>query len=172
MKLSVAERLTLINQYEIRKLLEPAEAKSFEERICILRNGYPFYYDELDHSLNKTEFSEQDSLFVLNVLAMFSAITDFKRRNPSDEEIHSHFFNKFYGFDGNEEARFLEFTEFIIEVKGCWKEYAGTALNSHSPMVEIYKKMVNAWLALPSQSRGNLDRNAMLTVLKASISNV
>jgi len=48
---------------------------------------------------------------------------------------------KFTGFDGNNEAEYLNIARFLVEKLGRFESFKGRSFNSHSPKVESYRHM-------------------------------
>jgi len=85
-----------------------------------------------------------ESRAVMDVLDMFRIIGATYRdlEDKSGIDIHA---LRFDGFDGNNETNQLSYTRFLRRT-GRWEELlAEDALNSHSPRLEMYGRMVNAW---------------------------
>ncbi|MEO4187099.1 YfbU family protein [Acinetobacter pittii] len=146
MKLDKKDRLVLINQYKILAKLEVNDAHYYKELIEILENGYEIFYSLLDQWLDE-EMPYEESRFVLNILDLYRAIEDLKRRTK-DEELIQHSYCIFKGFDGNNETEYLGFTRFLIEIQGKFQEqkqyyYQNDHLNSHFPMLDKYKRMLD-----------------------------
>src|SRR3546814_13211104 len=59
--------------------------------------------------------------------------------------IPSHERKVFAGFDGNEEPDHYSVASFMIRDMGRWSEFSGRSLNSHSPMVEKYGRMLEVF---------------------------
>jgi uncharacterized protein len=57
---------------------------------------------------------------------------------------------KFPGFDGNNESLQLGFAQFLIEDEGKFAESknAGDGLNSHVPLLEMFRRMLPVWKEL------------------------
>ena len=145
MKLDKKDRLILINQYKILAKLDANDATYYKELIQILENGYEIFYSLLDQWIDD-EMPKDESRFVLNILDLYRAIEDLKRRTKS-EELSKHHYGIFNGFDGNNESEYLGFTRFLIEIQGKFQEqkqyyYQNDHLNSHCPMVSKYKRML------------------------------
>lgn len=146
MKLDKKDRLILINQYKILAKLEVSDSSYYKELIQILENGYEIFYALLDQWIDD-EMSIEESRFVLNVLDLYRAIEDIKRKSK-DQKLLDHHYGIFPGFDGNNESEYLGFTRFLIEVQGKYQEqkpyfYQNDHLNSHCPMVNKYKRMLD-----------------------------
>lgn len=145
MELSKKERLLLINQYKILAALEKDEASHYNELIQILENGYSIFYSMID-SWVSGDMSEEDSRFVLDILDLYRAIEGVKRKSQSDE-LNSHNYSIFMGFDGNNETECMAFARFLVQVQGKFREQEkylrnNDNMNSHMPMIPKYMKML------------------------------
>lgn len=144
-KLDVKDRLILINQYKILAKLEPNDANYYKELIEILENGYEIFYSLLDQWIDE-EMPRDKSRFVLDILDLYRALEDLKRKTK-DERLLAHSHGNFRGFDGNNESDYLGFTRFLIEIQGKFQEqkknfYENDHLNSHCEMIEKYERML------------------------------
>lgn len=151
MELSKKDRIVLINQYRILSYLDSNEAEHYKELIDILENGYQIFYSLIDQWVSE-DMPEEKGKFVLDVLSMYRAIEDFKRKNKS-ELVSGEYFSFFRGFDGNEETEHMSFTRFLIEIQGKFSEQKpylkdNDNLNSHMPTIEKYKSMLAEWNSL------------------------
>ena len=145
MKLDKKDRLILINQYKILAKLDANDATYYKELIQILENGYEIFYSLLDQWIDD-EIPVEKSRFVLNILDLYRAIEDLKRKTK-DSRLLQHSYGNFKGFDGNNESEYLGFTRFLIEIQGKFQEqkqyyYENDHLNSHCPMIHKYERML------------------------------
>jgi len=146
MNLAEAERAILINQFENLKRLDPDSPEGYDERIEILQSGYSVFYDEVVPWILE-EMSEDDSELVFETLNMYRAFEAFYRDHP-DSSLLARYGARFDGFDGNEEPSHHGFAQFLIKTQGKYQEQLENpkfALNSHSPRVARYTRMVAAW---------------------------
>ena len=139
----------LVNQLQILKILDPANAADYESQIEILWSGYSILYSDVIGSPER-EMSEDDCRFVIDVLTLYRGIEDFKSQYPDDHDVHNHRLSHFLGFDGNNEGRAYGFTKFMIERKNMFQEQRQyhvrpDAFNSHMPMMPTYARLVAAW---------------------------
>jgi hypothetical protein len=168
MDLTKIERQTLINQYEILKLLtdNDGDVEHYEELIQILHDGYSIFYDDAVHVYDG--MSKEDCKFVLDVLDMYRAIEDYKHKSPKDDEVQNHVWGIFHGFDGNNETPMLGFTRFLIEKQGKFTEQIPykdkvDSWNSHAQLVETYERMMAKWKA--NKNQHGLTRDEVLGLL-------
>lgn len=60
---------------------------------------------------------------------------------------------KFDGFDGNRETEYMGIASFMIEKLGRFQGFAGRGLNSHTPTVETYRRMLGAFSQIGRRAR-------------------
>ncbi|GAA4002283.1 YfbU family protein [Deinococcus rubellus] len=148
MKLSLTERLQLINQYRILAKLEPEEAEAYKEFIDILQNAYEPLYYRFTEWMAKDEdaITQEEAQYVYKVLAMFEALHLAIKDNGlalDDQQTHRATFS---GFDGNNEGRLLGFANaFCGERRYEDLKRDGEIPNSHGPMRSIYERMLTLW---------------------------
>lgn len=139
------ERLSLINQFEILKSLNPEESSYYEQKIEILEEGYIYHYDELFGNLS-TELPKEDSRFVLDLLNMYRDI-NFSKSNFTEiqlEEIKD-LSTQYQGFDYNDEyeARLGFYAKFFINDLHRFQELIEDEdfddFNSHWLMLDKYR---------------------------------
>jgi uncharacterized protein YfbU (UPF0304 family) len=143
---SDTERLLLLNQYLTLQKLAPDEG--WDEFVTIVQNGYEGQYRRLTEHLYEP-LNEQECRFVEEAMATFDALqrpyADAGTPVPKDLA--------FPGFDGNNEAAYLGYAEFLVNKQNRWT-YLGTmfknSLNSHMPVVNKYRRMIDAWKRLGS----------------------
>jgi uncharacterized protein len=168
--LSLFERMSLVNQYEILKKLNPTEIDSYEEWIEALKEGFTVYYPEPKNFFRETEMSEKDQKFVSNLLAFYDRIEFFKEKNPEDIEIKNHPYATFRGFDWNEpeELIYKSLAEYLLKTGFKRVQKKAGDLNTHSPRLGIYRQMIKKWEDLKGYQKDPLDRKAILETLNAS----
>lgn len=143
MKLTQAERLTLWNQYEILKHLNPEEADGYEENQEILAGGYELLYPELNVSVSPEPVKDDATREVTDILNMFRAIhSSAKNRGYSPKSSYA----EFDGFDGNESSGHYGYAKFVRRQQGRWDELSARPDNSHSSMsLPHYRDMLERW---------------------------
>ncbi|HCC79694.1 MAG: hypothetical protein A2X25_08965 [Chloroflexi bacterium GWB2_49_20] len=149
MELTKKDRLMLINQYEILKVLDNDNKKFYDELIEILKNGFEMFYSNIVEWLSE-DMSHDAGQLVLDILSIYRGIETYKRNNPSDDEIANHYWGYFKGFDGNNEYAYRNFTLFLIEIQEKFTEQniykAKTdSFNSHGITLDKYKNMIEQW---------------------------
>ncbi|WP_243395673.1 YfbU family protein [Sphingomonas oleivorans] len=143
MKLTQAERLSLWNQYEILKHVNPDDIKEYERNQEILSNGFELYYSELNPSIYESGVDEATCREVQEILNVFRAITfSCDRLKYTPKSYHA----QFEGFDGNGSTGHYGFAQFLRRTLGLWDELADRPDNSHSSTsLNHYRAMVRAW---------------------------
>jgi uncharacterized protein YfbU (UPF0304 family) len=147
MQLSKKDRVLLINQYRILAALDKDNSDHYEELIGILENGYEIFYSMLDQWISD-DMPTEEGKFVLDTLDLYRAIENTKR-STKNSELMSHPYALFRGFDGNNETEYMGFCRFLIEKQGKFQEQQQYLIendnfNSHSPMIDKYKRMLAA----------------------------
>ena len=117
MDFTLTERVFLINQYEILKMLDEDNAASYQEKIEILTRGYEVFYSEIDAWISD-DMSRHSAKLVLDVLTLYAWIERYKENNQTDQEIATHSWASFRGFDGNNETEYMGFAEFLVGQQG------------------------------------------------------
>jgi len=144
MKLTIVERMTLMNQFKILAHLE--NTNEYANYIKILQNGYEYEYGEMFQWIEGMSLPEPDCLFVKDVLEAYGCIQRCGKES-GNTSITTHPFYKFSGFDGNDEGEYLGYARFMIQDQGKWNylEMSGDNLNSHMPTLDKYRAMVQKW---------------------------
>jgi uncharacterized protein YfbU (UPF0304 family) len=143
--LTWAERLTLWNQYEILKRLNPDDTKEYATSQEILSNGYEQYYSEINPSIYKEITPRDISREVEEILNVFRAIKFSCIKLGYTPHSRS---AEFDGFDGNEEGDQYGFAIFVRRTLGKWDELKDRPDNSHSNVVDRYRRMLAKWKQL------------------------
>jgi uncharacterized protein YfbU (UPF0304 family) len=146
MKLTKKDRLILINQFEILAALNPASKSHYDEVVEILVNGYKIFYSEFDDWV-ANDRPVEEGRFVLEILGLYRVIEDVKRKTEN-QQLNAHRYSFFRGFDGNTETGYMLFCRFLIETQGKFQEQRpylsrNDNLNSHTPLVEKYQRMID-----------------------------
>jgi uncharacterized protein YfbU (UPF0304 family) len=146
------ERLQLLNQYLILGRLDPNGG--WDEQARIVQSGYTKQYWKLTEPL-ADEVSTDDCEFVEDVLSMYGAmqrpyvLATPAEPVPADLQLP--------GFDGDNEGPQLAYAKFLMQDQGRWSDLAigPHDLNSHSPTLDMYRRMVDEWtfLGAPDELR-------------------
>lgn len=164
LELSLKERLTLANQYEILAKLsdDKNDADYYLKLVKILKNGYSKNYYEVIKEFEKEEISEKECDFVRAVLDLYR---DFRYSWDQSEDVKKNveeYKTLFQGFDLNENSKLYSYYEFLIE-DGLWDEIKELmdkgkieGFNSHGryPDTDKLKEMVEKWEEI-KRTRGN-----------------
>ena len=138
--LTPAERLQLVNQFEILEKLYPELAEDYAAKREIVERGYTIQYDDVFGGIfNEMPLAECE--YVYGVLGMFRVLINSfnalkgKKRLTLDDV-------KFGGFDGNNESKRHAFVEHLRK-EGRWTETLVGNLNSHSiSTMSLYPEML------------------------------
>ena len=162
MQYTEKERALLINLYEVRKLFDRENAESYDEEIEILWNGYEIFYSSGVHEPMPIE----DSKEVLDILHMYMDFEDAYSRAGKELD---HGFAAFPGFCGNYEGGQLRFARFLIKQQGKFPQLAKYVenLNSHFPLLPLYRLMLDIWKKYPSDYRTRqLTNDGVLNIIE------
>jgi len=79
----------------------------------------------------------------------------------------------FRGFDGNEEAEYLNIAEFLIDKMNRFTYFKGRDLNSHMPSIKWHRRMVRAFkpMRLSLSGRNSLSAGHIIKILNAQRDN-
>lgn len=148
--LSPAERIILINQFDLLKIAAPQEKKYYEAKQNALRSGFDTEHEGFTLRSHAGEDEHPDHRFVHDVLNMFRAVSDYIRKHPTDVEVANHSHAKFMGFDGNHEGEMRRFVIHLIDheelyIEQCGRKKETDDFNSHSPMSDEYGRMLKIW---------------------------
>lgn len=149
--ISNIDRWILYNQFEILKRLaeqsdSPGNAKEYELDQKVISSGYEWNYDQISQHIHPPmEYGDCEE--VIRVLEMYRAIYNACNRDVDCSKINSPYL-RFRGFDGSIETNYYIYSEFMIEDRGLFQESkadTGSDLNSHTPMIDRYRKMLRKW---------------------------
>jgi uncharacterized protein YfbU (UPF0304 family) len=168
MKLTKVERLMLINQLKILEKLYPEEADYYAQHHTALAEGYTLHYSWLFETIFD-DLPEEECREVLNVLDMYRAITRAVSSLDDGDSLKEHYLSRFRGFDGNEETKLMAYTRYFIIDLDRYRELRhedDDDFNSHSHMLEKYRRMLQVWTTLPKKHE--LSRDDLDQILEAS----
>jgi len=97
---------------------------------------------------------------IANVLDMWSCIEEgFKALDPPDQKAFREDENLtppvFQGFDGSHEGEYQGVARFMIGHLQCFTKFAGRDLESYHPVVERYRRVMQAYHPISEQMDGN-----------------
>ena len=112
---------------------------------------------------------------VVDILDMWSFIENayakISQKERTKIEVASEPFGKsveFRGFDGNNESEHLNIARFLINDLDRFKQFAGRDLNSHAPIIESYKRMLQVFIPIRGTlTGGELSSSQIIDLLNA-----
>lgn len=172
MKLSRLERYKLSNQLRVLEALYPDEAEELAVQREGLESGYELLYDlNIDHIYDgESVMTEKECLEVWNTMDMFLAI-DHSKEGIDEKELGDTHVDKFRGYDGNNETKFMGFAAYTVE---RLKRFTHLAMaepgyfNSHMPLRGVYLRMLTEWEKIPMPYRFKMNAEQLRSVLAAS----
>jgi len=169
LEISKLERYKLINQLLILEALYPQESGEFAKQREIFENGYELLYDSVMEYIADGEdtLSSEECSEVWDVLDMFEGIyRSIENANKSFEDFGPN--AKFDGYDGNNETKFMGFSEFTVRKEGRWTYLPlsnDDYFNSHSPRRGRYNQMLNKFRNFPRGERYSLSEEQLNDLL-------
>lgn len=167
MELTKKERLAFIYQLRILEALYPDEAGYYAKNRTALEEGYTYHYDWMVEHLYD-ELSEEQCREVIDILDMYSEIAWGLERLEEGDELKKHHLARFPGFDGNNETQLMAYVRyFVVDLDrfSILKQDEYPYFNSHCPMLETYREMLERWHAFGK--RHQLGRAQIATLLGA-----
>jgi uncharacterized protein YfbU (UPF0304 family) len=137
------ERLILRNQYWILAALNPDEARYYEQAATVIESGYTLDYKGLVEQFSE-EISVESCREVRDILDMYRALGNARTEIGTLADLPADAFT-FQGLDGNEEGGQYGYVTFLVEDQGRWAESNTGGLNSHMPMLDRYRRMLDEW---------------------------
>lgn len=164
MDLSLKERLIISNQFKILEKLYPEDAEYYSTYRKALECGYKLHYEDIfQHFFD--EMTEDECKEVIDILDMYRALTYSYRKLNNKEAIEENDIH-FDGFDGNNEInQYLYAQYFIIDLNRFSELTYGNKypeLNSHSPRLEKYRKMLAIWKSIDDRHKLNSEQIRMI----------
>lgn len=167
MELSKKDRLIIANQLKILAKLYPSESNEYENQKKAIESGYSLNYSGIFDSIYD-EMSKEECQEVIDILNMYRAIT-FSFQKLKDEFDIDEYYLKFQGFDGNKETdQYSYVCYFVIDLNRFQELKYGLEypdLNSHSPMLEKYRKMLEVWKK--SYNKNQLTKEDIIKIIGA-----
>lgn len=151
MELTRAERWILANQFRILERLYPDDAEHYARNRQVVEQGFELDYEWLSEHVYDRTMSASECSEVLDILDMHSALArSYEELSDKPAGIDKHDV-AFWGFDGNHETAQIAYTGFLIKEEGKFEDLAqsGDHLNSHMPVLDMYRRMVGVWKQLP-----------------------
>lgn len=172
MELSKLERYYLSNQLRILEALYPDEANEFAVQREAIEQGYSFVYEMgMDYILEGDDaMSPVESKEVWETMDMFLSI-DRTINELSLENLHSKYFTRFRGYDGNNESKFMGFAAFTVERLGRFAHLPlkeELYFNSHMPTRQVYSRMLTEWRKIDYGRRFPMKKEDLIKVLEAA----
>ena len=161
--LPYTDRWLLYNQYEILKLIQQLRGSyedpdGYERVQKVIGSGYKLEYDSITSGFIFPEVESRVMEEVRSILRMYSAIEDAcnqsslyremeKLERVDCSEIDS-LFLEFSGFGANHETDHFSYVRYMLVDEKQYPECMPqneAQLNSHMPMLPIYRRMLAAW---------------------------
>lgn len=166
-QLTRKDRWILSNQLMILAGLYPQEAEEYLEMKEIIDYGYELHYNWISQHVleDKYTLNEKDCIEVLNILDMFSVV---KRTYEElvDKAGIDDWTVSFSGFDGNNESLQFGYTYFLVKKQGKFHwVIQDNQFNSHAPVLDSYRRMVEAWRE--SKNQYELTKDDIIRITKA-----
>jgi uncharacterized protein YfbU (UPF0304 family) len=149
------ERALFWHQFEILKHLDNENADSYGIYQEALERGYTTFYSFLDH-IDAETVSEAQMREVDDILSMYRMLGDYYT-NGGGQPLGT-YFDKFRGFDGNNETAHYSYANFLINKLKHWAEQSKAELNSHAPHLSQYLAMTKVWQATGGLNEPMTDR--------------
>lgn len=146
--LTDTERLILANQYEILSKLDQNESDHFANLSRNLRDGYKWLYDQAFERVSPVLDSDSTAL-VLKILGIYGDMKSSYENLADKSGVDAHLV-EWPGFDGNNEAELLGFTDALIAAGRFTNTLGEHAKNSHCPTIATYRRMIARWEQLGS----------------------
>ncbi|MBG6160569.1 uncharacterized protein YfbU (UPF0304 family) [Labrenzia sp. EL_195] len=154
MPISSEDRIKLFNQYSILHEIQPNAGWGVLAEI--VRSGYEEEYYRIEQTVFDP-LTVESCREVNDILSMHDSLQRdyFGNADQMPNDL------KFDGFDGNNEARQLSYFRFMRDADGKWTHIAMSNerdLNSHFPVLDTYRRMLNAWQQLGSPTNPTQDQ--------------
>ena len=170
MGLSPLERWMISNQLRILEALYPEDAEHLAVQREAIEYGYEFVYDIVNPPIGPDTMAVGDSREVWDTLDMFRAI-DYSIAELKTGDFENHPNRRFSGYDGNNESKFMAFTEYTVERLGRWTDLPLRQrgyFNSHCPMRGSYRRMLDEWKKIADEERFRMTQEQVQAVLDAA----
>ena len=171
-KLTIAERLILANQYKILTELSRLREDDYQaERNMvnqeIFENGYEGEYHEVFQGYDEVvpvEISKETSA----ILNMYNRINDAIELFTPEEKLSLDLDKiTFEGFDANNDDHY-RYLKFITEKLDKWGKYKNVNLNSHSiSSIRKYRKMLDKFNEFSHEFGTNLNLEQIRKIIES-----
>ena len=175
MKLSNAEKLILIMLADLHEKLgiDDVDTKLLKNAIYS-DNTWALSWELTGIVGDSPEPTPPEVSLVVDILDMWSFVEEayeqFDSAQKAELEAKADPFGKhvaFSGFDGNNETKFMSIADFLVDDMERFTRFAGRDLNSHCPVIDGYRRMLEKFLAI----RPSLDGRGLSVAEAAEILN-
>jgi uncharacterized protein YfbU (UPF0304 family) len=178
MRLSDGEKLILLMLGEIQRALKiegEIDAEFLQSAILNEQTwGIPWKYPGIPFENTETPEIVGE---VVDILDMWSfveeAVFQLDDKERAELEQKAHPFGsepKFRGFDGNNESEHVAVARFLVNDLDRFESMKGRSLNSHSPSIDLYRRMLNEFSRIRSTLVGRpLSLKQLVQVLTAQL---
>jgi uncharacterized protein len=167
MNLTRVERMILANQCRILEKLYPEDG--YAEVREVLENGYELHYNWIAERVYEETLSEDRCKEILDILSMFEALKFSYEKLTDKSGIDEHDI-RFRGFDGNNEPTEHSYAQFFCKSRRAFGEIVkGEVPNSHSPSLDIYRRMLRVWRDVRKLDDLILSKEEIIQITEARI---
>ncbi|WP_428773665.1 YfbU family protein [Vibrio sp.] len=152
MEMTNAQRLILSNQYQLMSKLDPENAAKYQRLQTIVERGYALQMRELDKHFGS--LSEAECREIIDIMEMYHAMQEshkmLSEQDGNQVDIRR---LQFLGFDIATEAHLVHYVRFVVDSEGLYPQFDKSEhhYNSHTPMLEKYRRMLTTWRNCPRQ---------------------
>ena len=146
LSLSTKERLALSNQFKILAKLYPEDEEHYLKNTKIVEEGYELNFGWMTSYIYEG-LSRDQRLEVLETLDLYSAL-NYSFGNLADKDGIQNSDISFDGFDGNHEAEYKGYAQFLVYEEGKFENLSNEArciLNSHFPILQLHRQRLQRW---------------------------
>lgn len=153
MNLTNRDRLILANQYTILIAITDDDEvkKMYSDSLEIIKFGFEPEYVNLAPDIDRKVLTEKEGGEVLNILEMFHQIQN-SLEDLGDIEVEKSKV-KFSGFDADHESSQLSYAEYLIRTRPIYQTLTKETVDSHFPMLTIYRRMLDEWKRSDNKSQ-------------------
>lgn len=158
MTLTLTERLIISQQLQILEKLYPDNQHSFYIQRKAIEDGYELHYSDLTEVFSEG-LDSSDCAEVLEILSMYRGII-YSYKNLSNNSNVDAKHICFPGFDGNHETSRMAYVRYFINDLERFeeiKELNNGYYNSHTPMLDKYRKMLIIWNSYKSKYKMSIE---------------